>query len=462
MQSPVGQQLWCPSKSLWSLIAEHVPTPELPKIRRTLDNSLIDMYTAEYSQAVAWYKIWQEVQEKTNRRSSVIPHRPCPPLADPPAVKELVRAEVKMLLQTLRERAGRDAEALILHYKPAVVDYALGHRDSCHRIPKECKDTDTGSRPSSVLSLRSSAEEEIEAIKEKLNIFNIDAVVVHLKSLLTEECKALKHLIKDLKRNILDMHLGKCDESEPTLVELRDLREAIQMQLQLCPSLSAESPSPSPVLPSKELKNTFRPSAGQRETLQTEHITSVVRPRPPSPLCHTKPRPPLTTCTSNTPPSIKRINRYSLSLTHGQHTSASPSTGLRAQTPASNSIVSPGRENISCSVPRPVSAPIIRETRRYYCPSPEKDSAGLQRSTKASNHSFQMRTSRIPTVTHQTSHHSLSRKCDSSPQMERNSCRNINTIGSLVPAISLCCDADSYRRFNTNHSVNHRANRATE
>lgn len=33
---------------------------------------------------------------------------PCPlRLADPPAIKELVRAEVKMLLQTLRERSSR-------------------------------------------------------------------------------------------------------------------------------------------------------------------------------------------------------------------------------------------------------------------------------------------------------------------------------------------------------------------
>ncbi|TWW73633.1 Coiled-coil domain-containing protein 24 [Takifugu flavidus] len=80
MQSPDETQLCWPSQSLWSLIAEHVPGSELPKIRAALGNSLVDMYIDLYAE-----------------------------LADPPAIKELVRAEVKMLLQTLRERssAGR-------------------------------------------------------------------------------------------------------------------------------------------------------------------------------------------------------------------------------------------------------------------------------------------------------------------------------------------------------------------
>ncbi|XP_068605404.1 coiled-coil domain-containing protein 24 [Brachionichthys hirsutus] len=388
MQSPDGNQLRCPSKSLWSLIAQYVHTPELPKIRQALGSSLIDMYTAEYSQAVALYK-------KKCSSESEIPHRPCPPLADPPVVKELVRAEVKMLLQTLRERAGRDAEAIISHCKPVVVDYALSHRDSSHRIPTKCKETVTESRPSSVWSLRSRAEEEIEAVKGKLNILDIDAVVVHLKSLLTEEREALRRLIEDLKRNILDTHLGKCDESEPTLAELRDLREAVQMQLQLCPSLPADSALPSPTLPLKELKDRFRPSAGQREALEAGSIASVVRPHPPS-VCRTKPRPPVT--------SVKLINRYSLSLAHGQHSAASASTGLRrTQAPMCNRITSSGRENIhiSRSVLSPASAPISGETPRHYSPSPERDSAGVQWSAPASNHRLQMRTSRIPTV-HET------------------------------------------------------------
>lgn len=50
MKSPDGNQLWCPSQSLWSLIAEHVPGSELPKIRTALGNSLVDMYTEVHSE----------------------------------------------------------------------------------------------------------------------------------------------------------------------------------------------------------------------------------------------------------------------------------------------------------------------------------------------------------------------------------------------------------------------------
>lgn len=56
-----------------------------------------------------WHKMWQESQQGNNsssRAGTPHPHQLGSPLADPPAVKELLRAEVKMLLQTLRERAS--------------------------------------------------------------------------------------------------------------------------------------------------------------------------------------------------------------------------------------------------------------------------------------------------------------------------------------------------------------------
>lgn len=44
MQSPDGNQLWCPGQSLWSLITEHVPESELRKIHTALGYSVVDMY----------------------------------------------------------------------------------------------------------------------------------------------------------------------------------------------------------------------------------------------------------------------------------------------------------------------------------------------------------------------------------------------------------------------------------
>lgn len=59
-----------------------------------------------------WHKMWQQSQQSdfVSRAGTPLPHQQGSPLADPPAVKELLRAEVKMLLQALRERvsgAGR-------------------------------------------------------------------------------------------------------------------------------------------------------------------------------------------------------------------------------------------------------------------------------------------------------------------------------------------------------------------
>ncbi|TKS79658.1 Coiled-coil domain-containing protein 24 [Collichthys lucidus] len=176
MQSPEGNQLWYPSQSLWSLITEHVPESELPKIRTALGHSLVDMYTDLHSESS---------QQGNNSSSAGTPLRQQgSPLADPPAVKELVRAEVKMLLQTLKERASRggsDGEALMFRYKPETVDYALGHLDSCYRNHTSCEDTNDWSRPSSHCSVRSTAEDEVEAMRSKLNITDIDQVVDRLR-----------------------------------------------------------------------------------------------------------------------------------------------------------------------------------------------------------------------------------------------------------------------------------------
>ncbi|XP_054451974.1 coiled-coil domain-containing protein 24 [Anoplopoma fimbria] len=186
MQSPGGTQLWCPGQSLWSLITEHVPGSELPKIHTALGPSLVDMYTEVHTEAEMWHKMWQESQQgnTSSRAGTPIPRQQASPLADPPAVKELVRAEVKMLLQTLSERAsreGRVAEELLFRYKPETVDYALNYLDSFHRNCTNPGDTDNGSRPSSRCSVQSNAEDEIEGMRDKLNVTHIDQVVDRLR-----------------------------------------------------------------------------------------------------------------------------------------------------------------------------------------------------------------------------------------------------------------------------------------
>nr|XP_046263978.1 coiled-coil domain-containing protein 24 [Scatophagus argus] len=471
MQSPDRSELWCPGQSLWSLIAEHVAWSELPKIHSALGNSLVNMYTEVHSEAEMWHKMWQESHQGHNisRAGTPLPHQQGSALADPPAVKELVRAEVKMLLQNLRERASRvekDGEEVVFQYKPETVDYALRHPGSCYRNCTSPEDTDNGSRPSSCCSVRSKAEVEIEAMRDKLTVTNIDQVVDRLKSILTEECESLNRLVKHLKGNIKQRCLNKCDKSEPTLAELRELRQAIQMDLELYPSSSAASLPASFAVPLKELKNGPRLSAGQRfseEALQDISCTSVLRPHPPPPLCHAKPKPLFRTPPTKTSASVRLINSSSLSLTHGQHRNTSVSTGPKKTQSLMATSSGHANSHFSTSPPGPASDQIMIKTTHNCSLSPEQNSDGLHRRIPPLSASCQIKSPQISTIhePHPSAHrriHIPSRGCDLSPQTERKSnpawrSRNINTIPSLIPAVSPHCDADSYSSSSTDHST---------
>lgn len=56
-----------------------------------------------------WYKIWQDSQQAGAQFS-----RFKGPLADPPVIKELVRAEVRMLLENLQEKFLREGRSVSL------------------------------------------------------------------------------------------------------------------------------------------------------------------------------------------------------------------------------------------------------------------------------------------------------------------------------------------------------------
>nr|XP_019968996.1 PREDICTED: coiled-coil domain-containing protein 24 [Paralichthys olivaceus]XP_019969004.1 PREDICTED: coiled-coil domain-containing protein 24 [Paralichthys olivaceus] len=430
MQSPDESQLWCRGLSLWSLISEHVPGSELSKIRMALGHFLVDMYTEVHTEAEMWYKVWQESQQGGNhdsRTGTPLPRQQGSPLADPPAVKELVRAEVKMLLQMLRERAsreGRDGEELLFRYKPETVNYALGHLDRRYSNCLSPGDTENGSRPSSRCSVQSSAEDEIEAVRDKLNVTDIDQVVDRLRSVLMEECEVLNRLVQDLKKNIKQKCRSKSGKSEPSLSELRELRGEIQMDLELYPSSFATSSPASPSLPVKEMKTRFRRSTERKasdETLQAFYSASVPRPHPPPPLC--QPRPP-----AGPPPA-----KTSASRTHG-HTLAS---------------------NMSS---RPPICPKLTTSRQTiksdHHQSPWQHSAGVHCRPPTSSPSFQIKAESDSPV-HEaklSSHGSLSRE-DDLPQRERKSSpRNISVTPSHIPALSPVSDAGSYCNSRTDYA----------
>ncbi|XP_028986545.1 coiled-coil domain-containing protein 24 isoform X2 [Betta splendens] len=452
MQSLDEKQL-SPGPSLWNLITEHVHCSEVPKICAALGHSLVDMYIELHSEAEMCYKMWQQTQQGGSRGSRAGTSTPCgqgTSLSEPPAVKELLRAEVKMLLQTLRERAsgggGRDGEELLLRYNPDTVNYALGHRDTW--FPGSSSgETDNGSEAGNTISI----EDEMKAVSDKLNATDIDQVVDRLKSVMLEECDVLKRRVQGLKANINQKYRRKSEfpKPEPSLVDLRELRAAVQMDLDLYPSSLAAPSTDSFHLPVKGLENKWRASAGHvasDETLQVVNATSVLRPHPPRPLCCADPRPPAGPPHTHTSRSLRPVRISTPPVTHGQHrriSSAGESNGTRACMEITTSEEANGQfttdQMNKCEHSRL---------------SPEPGGAGLHRRDSTSSLRLQIKTQpMLPAQeAHLSSHCSrqgLNEELDLLPFTERTGSvwrsGNTSSAPSLVPVLSSLCGAGSHR-----------------
>ncbi|KAL0966066.1 hypothetical protein UPYG_G00290450 [Umbra pygmaea] len=294
------EEFECPL-SVWNQIVEHVPRSESREIRGLLGDALIDMYNEMYSEVTVWTQIWQGVRSKHGTRLK----SPCSPLADPPAVKELLKAEIQLLLSSVRQRAsqeGRDGDSHLLRYSPAVVNYALA--GAGYRSPSGIQviQGQYSERPSSRSSVTSTtSQEDIDALRHQLNVTHIDNVVDRLKSALTEECAMLKRQVQFLQESVEQEQQRQCDVTEalePTVTELKEIRHAILLDLErhcLIPSSPVE---------------TSPPTNSRSTGLPTDDIQRIFRPHPP----HPRPSAPLAGASVRTPP----LNR-----TRGQPSSLS-------------------------------------------------------------------------------------------------------------------------------------------
>ncbi|XP_027034900.1 coiled-coil domain-containing protein 24 isoform X2 [Tachysurus fulvidraco] len=273
-------------QSVWSLIKECVPEPELPEIRAIIGDALIDMYKETYSEVQMWEQMWHEVHDG----KSQMPHFS---LADPPAIKELLRSELQLLLLTLRQGAttlGRDGAEVMSRYSPRVVNYALSTERQ--QSPDSIGCTTPTSRPessrsSSRLSSHSSIEEEIQALWHKLNITHINEVVSHLRSVLTAECEVLKNDVQLLQESVELEYLKQSGFMEPSLTELKKERRLIQQDLEAL-NLMIESTSTDKLksevsqIASRDMKLTGLASDSEQKQSLVSPTTGVLQPKPPS------------------------------------------------------------------------------------------------------------------------------------------------------------------------------------
>ncbi|XP_051555152.1 coiled-coil domain-containing protein 24 [Myxocyprinus asiaticus] len=273
-------------QSVWNLVRENVPYSELPEFRAVLGETLIDTCTELYSEVEIWETIWQEVHRSEQGSR---PKTPVFPLADPPAIKGLLKAEIQLLLLTLRERAasqGRDEEEVMSQYSPSVVSYALGSTQRQGSPGSWCERplsslSKTGSRSVSSLSSHTSFEEEIKALRHKLNISHIEEIVSHLRSVLTEECEALKRDVQVLQENIETERASRqrgTASPEPTVAELKEVRRLIQNDWKFQNLMSC--------YPTTDILSTRNPQIQARETSKLDLsapgiYASHLKPCPP-------------------------------------------------------------------------------------------------------------------------------------------------------------------------------------
>ncbi|XP_061268199.1 coiled-coil domain-containing protein 24 isoform X1 [Bos javanicus] len=239
------------SPSLWELVEEHVPLPERPEVKRILGETTVDL-SLELRAEVGRKKVVMLRSLLQEARSSQAPgSRPTSDLssllAPPPLVRDLVRQELRQLLQGLRRKAiceGRDQTQAWVQYSPRVLRFAL--EEPRRDLPEQEMFQMRAGDPSS-------CHRDLSVIKDQLNMSHIDQVAGHLRALLEEECRALEREIPILQRCLEEEYIGAARPSkpslEPTLAELKEQKAAMQQELQspLRPSCVSSSHRPQPL-----------------------------------------------------------------------------------------------------------------------------------------------------------------------------------------------------------------------
>ncbi|KAM9324615.1 coiled-coil domain-containing protein 24 [Gastrophryne carolinensis] len=235
-----------PPPSLWRLVEEQVPPSERAEIKRILGEAAVDLSLDLHTEVEVLLDVWREVQARALPPVYSSPSR-CSILADPPVIKEMVTQEIRMLLLSVRSNArhrGLDEEQALSKYNPKVVTYVMGagrpdsragaRESRCGSRPGSASRTEN-ERPKSSLSTGSSIEDNLEELRDKLKVLDIDKIIHHLQSLLEDECQSLKKDIVTLQQYLEEDSIYAEELQtlpEPSLTELKEERRVIERDLQ--------------------------------------------------------------------------------------------------------------------------------------------------------------------------------------------------------------------------------------
>ncbi|XP_004372120.1 coiled-coil domain-containing protein 24 [Trichechus manatus latirostris] len=228
------------SVSLWQLVEEHIPLPERPEVKRILGEAAVDL-SLELRAELAM--LWELLQEaRSSQTSGSCPTSdPCSLLAPPLLLRDLVRQELRQLLQGLRHKAiceGRDQAQAWVQYSPRVIRFAL-------------EEPRCDSPEQRILAMRagepSSSHRDLSIIRDQLNVSDIDQVAGHLRGLLEQECRSLERDISVLQ-GCLEEEYTRASQPletalEPTLAELQEQKKVMERDLKAPLGPSSVSPS---------------------------------------------------------------------------------------------------------------------------------------------------------------------------------------------------------------------------
>uniref|UniRef100_A0A8D0MPD1 Coiled-coil domain containing 24 n=1 Tax=Sus scrofa TaxID=9823 RepID=A0A8D0MPD1_PIG len=225
--------------SLWELVEEHVPLPERPEVKRILGETTVDLSLELRAEVVMLRTLLLEARS-SQAPGSCPTSDPSSLLAPPPLLRDLVRQELRQLLQGLRRKAiceGRDQTQAWVRYSPRVLRFAL-EEPRCD-VPEQ-----------KILQMKAGepgCHRDLSIIKDQLDVSHIDEVAGHLRAalgatppcpraLLEEECRTLEREIPILQRCLEEEYTGAPQPSEatlqPTLAELKEHKATMQRELQ--------------------------------------------------------------------------------------------------------------------------------------------------------------------------------------------------------------------------------------